>query len=87
MEHCAAKNDFSNIPNLKMKRRMQLNTVRTGRMKQCTKRQKEIKGFSWMPRSNTKGREKRKLYGGNGEIQVSKRGNPHEKRTKRTETS
>ena len=29
MEHCAAKNDFSNIPNLKMKRRMQLNTVKT----------------------------------------------------------
>jgi len=29
-----------------------------------------------MPRSNTKGREKRKLYGGNGEIQVSKGGNP-----------
>ena len=49
--------------------------------------EKKCKGFSWMPRSNTKGREKRKLYGGNGEIQVSKRGNPHEKRTKRTETS
>jgi len=32
-----------------------------------------------MPRSNTKGREKRKLYGGNGEVQVSKRGNPHRK--------
>ena len=30
MEHCAAKNDFSNIPNLKMKRRMQLNTVKIG---------------------------------------------------------
>ena len=28
--HCAAKNDFSNIPNLKMKRRMQLNTVKIG---------------------------------------------------------
>ncbi len=45
MVHCAAKNDFSNIPNLEMKHRMQLNTVRTGRMKQCTKRQKEIKGL------------------------------------------
>ena len=40
-----------------------------------------------MPRSNTKGREKRKLYGGTGEIQVSKGGNLHKKRTKRTETS
>jgi hypothetical protein len=30
MVHCAAKNDFSNIPNLKMKRRMQLNTVKIG---------------------------------------------------------
>ena len=30
MEHCAAKSDFSNIPNLKMKRRMQLNTVKIG---------------------------------------------------------
>ena len=29
MVHCAAKNDFSNIPNLKMKHRMQLNTVKT----------------------------------------------------------
>ena len=45
MVHCAARNDFSNIPNLEMKHRMQLNTVRTGRMKQCTKRQKEIKGL------------------------------------------
>jgi hypothetical protein len=45
MVHCAAKNDFSNIPNLKMKHRMQLNTVKTGRMKQCTKRQKEMKGL------------------------------------------
>ena len=45
MVHCAAKNDFSNIPNLEMKHRMQLNTVKTGRMKQCTKRQKEIKGL------------------------------------------
>ena len=45
MVHCAAKNDFSNIPNLEMKHRMQLNTVRTGRMKQCTKKQKEIKGL------------------------------------------
>ena len=30
MGHCAAKNDFSNISNLKMKHRMQLNTVRIG---------------------------------------------------------
>ena len=29
MVHCAAKNDFSNIPNLEMKHRMQLNTVKT----------------------------------------------------------
>ncbi len=69
MEHCAAKNDFSNIPNLKMKRRMQLNTVKIGTkyaMFQKEKRislknsiEKKCKGFSWMPRSNTKGREKR----------------------------
>ena len=42
MEHCAAKNDFSNIPNLKMKSRMQLNTVKTGikdAMSQKDKRQ------------------------------------------------
>ena len=30
MVHCAAKNDFSNIPNLEMKHRMQLNTVKIG---------------------------------------------------------
>ena len=29
MGHCAAKNDCSNIPNLAMKHRMQLNTVKT----------------------------------------------------------
>jgi len=54
---------------------MQLNTVKTG-SKQAMSYKRNNKGFSWMPRSNTKGREKRKLYGGNGEIQVSKGGNP-----------
>ena len=41
MVHCAARNDFSNIPNLEMKHRMQLNTVKTGTMSQCTKKIKK----------------------------------------------
>ena len=41
MVHCAAKNDFSNIPNLEMKHRMQLNTVKTWIKNEMSQKKKQ----------------------------------------------
>jgi hypothetical protein len=43
MGHCAAKNDCSNISNLAMKHRMQLNTVKTETKDAMSQKNQEMK--------------------------------------------
>ena len=87
MVHCAAKNDFSNIPNLKMKHRMQLNTVETGRMEQCTKKTKrnERASHGCLGRIRKDAKSENCMEG--TEKYRYPKGETLKKRTKRTETS